>query len=245
MSLPGVAFDADMDLIHREIEASQPIISKNRPLKRLMSLLEKGSPNKDTEKTWSAKFLRSPVKILGNADHSRVQGIKYVINRLEGPLEQRKAVPTEEYETQECGIVLKSIGYKSVPIEDVPFDSRRGIIPNEYGKILDGEKEVPGMYTAGWLKRGPTGVIVSTMTDAYETADTIVNDLQQDKEMLSGGSKDGADGLDLTFKERGIMPVSYSDWKKIEAAEFALGEKLGKPREKFTTVEDMLAVLKS
>ncbi|KAL4210298.1 hypothetical protein CU097_006870 [Rhizopus azygosporus] len=245
MSLPGVAFDADMDLIHREIEASQPIISKNRPLKRLMSLLEKGSPNKNTEKTWSTKFLRSPIEILGNADHSRVQGIKYVINRLEGPLEQRKAVPTEEYETQECGIVLKSIGYRSVPIEDVPFDSRRGIIPNEYGKILDGEKEVPGMYTAGWLKRGPTGVIVSTMTDAYETADTIVNDLQQDKEMLSGGSKDGADGLDVTFKKRGIIPVSYSDWKKIEAAEFAIGEKLGKPREKFTTVEDMLAVLKS
>ncbi|KAG0743977.1 hypothetical protein G6F57_006977 [Rhizopus arrhizus] len=243
MSLPGVAFNADMDLIHREIEASQSIMSQNRPLKRLMGLLQKGSPNQNTDKSWSAKFLRSPIEILGNADRSRVRGIQYAINRLEGPLDQRKAVATGEFESDACGVVLKSIGYKSVPIPDVPFDARKGIVPNQYGKVLDGEKEVPGMYAAGWLKRGPTGVIVSTMSDAYETADTIVDDLKNGKEMLQGGSKEGADGLIPTLKDRGIMPVSYSDWKKIEAAEFALGERLGKPREKFSRVADMLSVL--
>ncbi|RCI06261.1 hypothetical protein CU098_006030 [Rhizopus stolonifer] len=242
MALPNVAFKSDMDFIRQEIEFSQSIVSKNRPLKRLMSLLEKGSANKDTDKSWTAQFLRSPIEVLGN--QSRVEGIKYAINQLEGPLEARKAVPTGKFEVQECGLVLKSIGYKSRPMEGVPFDVRRGIVPNEYGRILNGENKVPGMYTAGWLKRGPTGVIVSTMSDAYETADTIAKDLRDGQEMLPGGGpKAGADGLNDLLKSKGIEPVSYSDWKKIEAAEFAVGATLGKPREKFATVRDMLSVL--
>lgn len=239
MALSNVQFNADMDFIKKEIAESQALISKNRPLKRLMSLLEKGSPTKNADKSWTAKFLRSPVEVLKLANENRVNGIRYEINRLEGPLDQRKAVGTGEFETQECGIVLTSIGYKSVPIEGVPFDSRQGRIPNKYGKILDGEKELDGMYAAGWLKRGPTGVIVTTMSDAYETADTIVDDLKNGKPML----KPTHDDIQKLLDERHIRPVSYRDWKKIEAAEFATGEKLGKPREKFTKIEDMLSVL--
>ncbi|KAI9355534.1 hypothetical protein BD770DRAFT_444632 [Pilaira anomala] len=239
MALPNVQFNADMDFIKKEIAESQALISKNRPLKRLMSLLEKGSPTKNSDKSWTAKFLRSPVEVLKRANENRVNGIKYEINRLEGPLDQRKAVGTGEFETQECGIVLTSIGYKSVPIEGIPFDSRQGRVPNKYGKILDGEKELDGMYAAGWLKRGPTGVIVTTMSDAYETADTIVDDLKNGKPML----KPTHDDIQKLLEERHIRPVSYRDWKKIEAAEFAMGEKLGKPREKFTKIEDMLSVL--
>ncbi|KAI8641360.1 hypothetical protein BD408DRAFT_476331 [Parasitella parasitica] len=243
MALPGVEFRADMDFIKREIAESQPFISKNRPLKRLMGLLEKGSPTRNAEKSWTAQFLRSPVEIL--ARNNRIHGIKYEINRLEGPLEKRRAVGTGEFESQECGMVFTSIGYKSVPIEGVPFDDRQGRVPNHYGKIVEGDNEVAGMYTSGWLKRGPSGVIVSTMTDAYETADTIVEDLKNGKEMLGNlqSPKLGAEGLERLMKERHIQPVSYDDWKKIEAAEFAMGEKLGKPREKFTNIQDMLTVL--
>lgn len=242
MALPGVQFNADMDLIRNEIAASQSFISKNRPLKRLMALLEKGSPTKQADKSWTAQFLRSPVEVL--TKDQRVSGIKYEINRLEGPLEQRKAVGTGSYGTQDCGLILTSIGYKSVPIEGVPFDAYQGRVPNRYGKIVDGENELPGMYTAGWLKRGPTGVIVSTMTDAYETADTIVDDLKNEKDMLNYCSnKAGAEGLKNIMKERQITPVSYTDWKKIEAQEFVLGGKLGKPREKFSRIQDMLAAL--
>lgn len=99
------------------------------------------------------------------------------------------------------------------------------------------------MYTAGWLKRGPTGVIVSTMNDAYETADTIADDLRQGKPMLENSHSDGADGLVELFKERNIRPVSYAEWKIIEQAEFDAGHKLGKPREKYTKTADMLALL--
>lgn len=99
------------------------------------------------------------------------------------------------------------------------------------------------MYTAGWLKRGPTGVIVSTMNDAYETADTIAYDLKQGKPMLANSHSDGADGLTELFKDRNIRPVSYEEWKIIEQAEFDAGHKLGKPREKYAKVEDMMALL--
>ncbi|KAI7903913.1 NADPH:adrenodoxin oxidoreductase [Cokeromyces recurvatus] len=243
MALPGVEFHADMDLIKKEITDSQAFISKNRPLKRLLSLLEKGSPTKQGDKSWTAKFLRSPIEVLTNGQ--KACGIKYELNRLEGPLEQRKAIGTGEYETQECGVILTSIGYKSIPIDDsIPFDKRQGRIPNRYGKMMKDGEEVSGMYTAGWLKRGPTGVIVSTMTDAYETADTIVDDLKNGKEMLDRGeSKAGAEGLKKLMEKRNIRPVNYQDWKKIEAAEFAIGEKMGKPREKFCKIKDMLDVL--
>lgn len=243
MNLPNVAFKADYDWIKAEIAASKDFVTKSRPLKRLMGILEKGSPLQEAERTWSLEFLRSPHAIQTTDDH-RVRGIEYEINRLEGPPEQRRAVGTGEYTSQACGLVLRSIGYKSVPMEGVPFDARQGRVPNTYGKIVDNGQEVPGMYTAGWLKRGPTGVIVSTMSDAYETADTLAQDVQDGKAMLpSQGDKAGAAGLSDLFKARNIRPVSYRDWKKIEAAEFASGEALGKPREKLFRVQDMLAIL--
>ncbi|ORY96913.1 hypothetical protein BCR43DRAFT_524931 [Syncephalastrum racemosum] len=243
MNLPNVAFKADYDWIKAEIAASKDFVTKSRPLKRLMGILEKGSPLQDAERTWTLEFLRSPHAIRTTDDH-RVRGIEYEINRLEGPPEQRRAVGTGEYTSQECGLVLRSIGYKSVPMEGVPFDARQGRVPNTYGKIVDNGQEVPGMYTAGWLKRGPTGVIVSTMSDAYETADTLAQDVRDGKAMLpQKGDKTGATGLSDLFKARNIRPVSYLDWKKIEAAEFAAGEALGKPREKLFRVQDMLAIL--
>jgi adrenodoxin-NADP+ reductase len=240
MSLPGVRFDSDLEFIKHEIAQYQPFVSKNRPLKRLMGLLEKGSPkNEHGDKSWRAEFLKSPVEVLADQT-KRVTGIKYEINTLEGPMDQKKAIGTGQFEAENCGLVFTSIGYKSKPLPGLPFDERQGRVPNSFGKVLDGDKELPGMYTAGWLKRGPTGVIVSTMADAYETADTILDDLKNDRDMLpdNGEEKKGAEGLTARMD-----PVTYQDWKKIEAAEFAIGDKLGKPREKFSNISDMLAVL--
>lgn len=100
------------------------------------------------------------------------------------------------------------------------------------------------MYTSGWLKRGPTGVIAATMSDAYETAETIVADLQAGKSMLGGtGPREGASAVLPLLRERGIRPTTYLDWKAIERAEFESGVRLGKPREKFGRVEEMMGVL--
>ena len=223
MNLPGVEFRADHEFIRREVTEAQDFVNQRRPLKRLMQILEKGSVTTHGDKSWSLSFLRSPTEILtadGSASAS-VQGICCELNRLEGPPEWRQAVGTGELEAISCGLVLRSIGYRSVPLEGVPFDDRQGRVPNHYGKILkeDGVA-MPGMYTAGWLKRGPTGVIVSTMSDAYETADTILDDLKHGRPMLTN-SQQGAEGLAHVFQERGIRPVSYDEWKQIESAEFS------------------------
>jgi adrenodoxin-NADP+ reductase len=103
------------------------------------------------------------------------------------------------------------------------------------------------LYTAGWLKRGPTGVIATTMNDAYETADTLAADLKDGKPFLGDidgiEHKTGSQGLLQHFEDKKIRPISYIDWKLIEAMEFEAGQKIGKPREKFGRIEDMLAVL--
>lgn len=142
MNLPGVVFRADHDWVKAEIEASKDILAKNRPLKRLMAILEKGSPAKDGDRSWSLQFLRSPTEILANQGKTAVRGIRLEINRLEGPPEQRRAVGTGEYVDQECGLVLRSIGYKSLPMEGLPFDERQGRVPNRFGKVLgdDGQE---------------------------------------------------------------------------------------------------------
>ncbi|KAI8067887.1 hypothetical protein BC940DRAFT_300686, partial [Gongronella butleri] len=166
LNLPGVRYEADHAWIQDQLAAHQTFIDKQRPLKRLMGLLAKGKNDNEGDKSWRLQFLRSPTAILAD-DENRVKGIRYEINKLEGNIEKQRAVGTGQFEEQACGLVLRSIGYRSLPLAGVPFDQHRGLIPNIYGKIVqasDAKNTLPGMYTAGWLKRGPTGVIVSTMS---------------------------------------------------------------------------------
>ncbi|KAH8547737.1 hypothetical protein BGW37DRAFT_222193 [Umbelopsis sp. PMI_123] len=250
MKLPGVRFNTDVELLQNELTAGAEYMNKSRPLKRLMGILEKEAYATNTvsgDKSWTLDFLRSPSRIIPDSTNYNVKAIEYEINRLDGPVESRRAVGTGEYITQECGLILRSIGYKSIAMDGVPFDDARGRVPNKFGKIVDGDNEVPGMYTAGWLKSGPTGVIATTMNDAYETADTLAADFVEGKPFLGDMNgieqKTGSQGLLQIFKDSKIRPINYVDWKLIEAMEFEAGKKIGKPREKFGRIEEMLAVL--
>jgi adrenodoxin-NADP+ reductase len=145
MKLPGVHFHTDIPLLQSELTAGADYLSKTRPLKRLMGILEKeiASPaNKTGDKSWTLDFLRSPTKILPDASETTVQAIEYEINRLEGPVNACKAIGTGEFTRQECGLVLRSIGYKSTALEGVPFDNGLGRVPNQYGKVVDNGNEV-------------------------------------------------------------------------------------------------------
>ncbi|KAG0303744.1 NADPH-adrenodoxin reductase [Dissophora globulifera] len=249
LQLPNTTFYMDQQLLASEMERAGK--SLERPRKRLMGLLEKGikESKPDQPKSWSLLFLRSPMGFTGKDDNNNsghLAAIDLGINRLEGEDSNRKAVSTGEKESLECGLAFRSIGYKSVGIQGVPFDERKGIVPNIDGKVVDADQNlVPGLYAAGWLKRGPIGVIATTMADAYQTGDTMISDWISGRPMLNGNSKDKQGGkpvLDL-LHARGHRTVSYQDWQKIEQKEFELGAKSGKPREKFLTVEEMLKVL--
>uniref|UniRef100_A0A8D2LCB3 NADPH:adrenodoxin oxidoreductase, mitochondrial n=1 Tax=Varanus komodoensis TaxID=61221 RepID=A0A8D2LCB3_VARKO len=219
------------------------------PRRRLTELLAKTALEEPDEQVagrwavasqeWSLKFFRSPQEVLPTSDGKWARAIRLAVTRLEGSGEFAKAVPTGEVEVLMSGLILSSIGYKSLPIDPaVPFDSRQGIIPNNLGRVLG----APGLYCSGWVKRGPTGVIITTMNDSFETAQSILEDLQSGA-LAHTGAKEGMDLVRSTLQSRGIRPVSFSDWEKIDAAEVTRGKLVGKPREKIVNPQEMLELI--
>nr|XP_020858221.1 NADPH:adrenodoxin oxidoreductase, mitochondrial isoform X2 [Phascolarctos cinereus] len=179
-----------------------------RPRKRLLELLvrtalkppeAKGADRRaETPRTWGLRFLRSPQKVLASPDGGRVAGIRLDVMRLEGSGENAQAVPTGAVEDVPCGLVLSSVGYKSHPIDPtVPFDPKLGIIPNSEGRVLG----APGLYCSGWVKRGPTGVIATTMNDSFLTGQALLQDLEEG--VLPLGPKLGYAIIEPLLKNRG------------------------------------------
>lgn len=190
-------------------------------------------------KEWGLKFRRSPLEVLPAADGKQARGVRLAVTRLEGSGESARAVPTGEMEELECGLVLSSIGYQSLPLDpSVPFDPKLGIIPNSLGRV----QGVPGLYCSGWVKRGPTGVIITTMSDSFDTAQSVLEDLQSGVLNLSD-TKEGFKSLRSVLHSRGVHPVTFSDWEKIDAAEVARGKLAGKPREKIVDLQEMLQLI--
>nr|XP_047920169.1 NADPH:adrenodoxin oxidoreductase, mitochondrial isoform X2 [Anser cygnoides] len=218
-----------------------------RPRKRLTELMIKTALQKPGEvaaqaaaaRQWGLKFQRSPQEVLPTADGRRARGVRMALTRLEGSGESAKAIPTGDVEELECGLVLSSIGYRSLPLDPaVPFDTQRGIIPNSMGRV----EGAPGLYCSGWVKRGPTGVIITTMNDSFDTAQSVLEDLRGGMLDVSV-SREGFGAVGSILRSRGVRPVSFSDWEKIDAAEVARGKAAGKPREKIVDPQEMLQLI--
>jgi ferredoxin--NADP+ reductase len=176
-------------------------------------------------------FFRSPVAIHGGR---KVEAIELVRNRLEQQDGRLVAVPTEEHETLECGLVFRSVGYRGVGLPDLPFDDRGGTILNEGGRIV-GE---PRAYCAGWIKRGPTGIIGTNKKDATETIKLLLEDLEHGR--IDHSDEATGDAVESLLAERGVNAVMYAGWASIDELERAAGEKLGRPRVKLRTWEELL-----
>lgn len=162
---------------------------------------------------------------------------------------------------------FRSVGYKSLSLpglqEDlgIQFDAQRGVIPNDgFGRVTspadtgdhhrlpDGSllSHLPGLYCAGWVKRGPTGVIATTMTDAFSTADTVVADMAGQHPILHSPGRStglGWDGVREEAEKRGLRTTNWKDWERIDGIERERGQKKGKLRDKFGRVEEMLEVV--
>jgi adrenodoxin-NADP+ reductase len=154
-----------------------------RPRKRITELMKNtasGDVDDSLHKSWELKFLRSPVECL-SASNGYVSGIKLEVNKLQVDKNGYvRAVGTGKYESIDCSLILRSIGYKGISIDpNVPFDKRSGVILNNRGRVINdhGGDIINGLYCSGWMKRGPTGVILDTMNDAFETAGAIVEDI--------------------------------------------------------------------
>jgi ferredoxin--NADP+ reductase len=183
------------------------------------------------------RFLRSPVEILGS---DRVEGIRVVRNELVDAGGGRlSARATEVQETIETGLVLRSIGYQGTPVPGVPFDERRATFHNDGGRVTDPESgaHLPGVYTAGWIKRGPSGVIGTNKKCAQETVNLLLEDLAEGRLPERAGDPDE---LLADLRSRGVQVVDYQGWEQINAHERGLGEPQGRPRVKLVRRDELL-----
>ena len=189
-----------------------------------------------------ARFFVSPVEIYGTEN---VEGMKLEKNKLmKDDAGTPRARGTGEYEElPDIQMVFRSIGYKGHPLKDVPFDERNGIIPNDTGRVIDPETKAPieRLYVAGWIKRGPSGVVGTNKPDAIETVGLMLEDLQ--KGQAPSDINVSEDAVPTLLTEKGVRYVSFDDWKYLDQIEVENGKKIGKPREKMTTVAEMLAAL--
>ncbi|GAB2639367.1 FAD-dependent oxidoreductase [Prescottella soli] len=184
------------------------------------------------------RYLTSPTEILG-AD--RVDGLTVVANELvEDASGGLTAHPTDDAERIDTSLVLRSIGYRGRPLAGVPFDDRRGVIPNDRGRVVVGAGEpLDGVYVTGWIKRGPTGVIGTNKTCARETVARIVEDFEARRLPTPAG---GRRELGKLLARRQPERISRRGWDAIDRAERSRGLASGRPRVKMTETAEMVAV---
>jgi ferredoxin--NADP+ reductase len=194
-------------------------------------------------KRLTLRFLVSPTELIGD-ENGRVKQMRLVRNVLyatdAGSLRPKA---TDQVETLDVGLVFRSIGYRGVPLPGVPFHDSWGVIPNAAGRVLDPQSHEPllGQYTAGWIKRGPTGVIGTNKPDAAETVEAMLADARAGK-VLSPTNATAAAAVALVGSHN-VRLVTYDDWRRLDALELSHGKEQGRPRVKFTRVDDMLAAL--
>jgi ferredoxin--NADP+ reductase len=206
--------------------------------RRNMEVLRDFAAREPTGKpvTVRLRFLASPVAIHGD---DRVESIDLVRNRLEEQDGRLVAVLTNERETLDCGLVFRSVGYRGVGLPELPFEERRGTIRNELGRVVDTDgRHVAQSYCAGWIKRGPTGIIGTNKKDATETVAQLLEDVQAGR--VSHREEVTPDAVEALLAERDTRAVMYLGWTSIDELERAAGEKLGRPRVKLRTWDELL-----
>ncbi|MGQ0600934.1 MAG: FAD-dependent oxidoreductase [Anaerolineales bacterium] len=191
------------------------------------------------------RFLVSPLELIGDANGhvAKMRLVKNVLVASETGTLNAKA--TDEFETLSVGLVFRSVGYRGVPLPEVPFNERWGVILNEKGRVLDPDTKAArmGEYTTGWIKRGPSGVIGTNKPDSVETVTCMLADLAAGKVLnLAQPTAAAAEAL---IRTRQPNIVTYADWRMLDVLELKRGQAVGRPRLKFTSVDEMLAALKS
>ncbi|KUJ06253.1 nucleotide-binding domain-containing protein [Mollisia scopiformis] len=252
MNLPSVEFEpVNGSLIPEDLKGLP------RPSRRIMEVIKKGSKATEPTKKWSLDFCLSPKAFDASPTiHSQLGSVSFEKTTLNpDPFDPNaRAIGTSQMVDISSSLAFRSIGYKSEPLAEfselnIPFNDKSGTIPNDHlGRVVNEDGLVTplkGMYCAGWVKRGPTGVIASTMADAFQTADSVAEDWHSHAAFLNSVDNEalGWDGVKQEAEKKGLRRVSWQDWKRIDAEERRRGSAQGKEREKFTKVEDMLAVL--
>jgi ferredoxin/flavodoxin---NADP+ reductase len=228
----------ELDELSRRYLESEADITARKNIEILTGFAAKQPEGK--RKRIVLRFLASPVEIQGDG---RVQRV--VVGRNELHRDESGAIrprDSGEREVIEAGLVLRSIGYKGIATEGLPFDERRGMIPNEAGRVVDpeGGGHVAGQYVTGWIKRGPSGVIGTNKKDAQDTVDNLFEDLEAGR--LPEPAKADRAAIEALLREKRPDHVSYEGWEAIDRAEVERGKPQGRPRIKFCRIDEMVEV---
>ncbi len=215
----------NLDLLDLPVAEGTPDIKRIQ--RNLTALGKYGAGASTGERRMRFRFLRSPTEILGT---DRVEGMVVGINALAEADGQVRAVETGERETLPADLVVRAVGYRGLPVPGVPFDERSATIPNDRGKVTGGERE----YVAGWIKRGPSGVIGTNRGDAEESAEQLLGDLQGDSVAAA------PDDIVAWLGRSCAGLVDQAGWLAIDRHETDRGSSAGRPRVKLTTVAEML-----
>lgn len=216
------------------MEADRDIARNVETLRQYALRGEDGRPRKIY-----LRFLVSPVELLGENGH--IKALRLQRNELQ-PTESSylQARGIDVYETLEMDIVFRAVGYRGVPLPGLPFNSRSGTIPNEGGRVLNPETgtPIPGEYVVGWAKRGPTGIIGTNKPDAIETVRLALQDVSS----IQPVDDECADprAAELFIRTGQPRCVSYDDWRLLDQVEIKRGQALGRPRVKFSRVDQMV-----
>lgn len=226
------------DLVLNPASETELADRANRAQRKSYEVLQEfaARPPPTRRRRCTIEFLKSPLELMGDG---KLERVLLMHNRLAGGPFHQHAEPTGAMQTLPCGVLFRSVGYRGVAIPGVPFDAARGVIPNHDGRVTDHGTELPGFYVAGWIKRGPTGIIGTNREDSVLTVSTLLGDLPR----FNPAPLPGAAHVTKLLEDRGVRVVSYADWQFIDAEEIRRGVAAGKPREKFTRLQEMLNVL--
>lgn len=211
---------------------------------------------------WDVTTLQSGQPTAANLDAADPKKATWGSGSTDSTPAASKSTATGKKVTTKTDIVVSSVGYQSEPlfspsastspavVEDgrlvqLPFDPSRRVVPNAGGRIIDPSTKnpIPNTYVSGWLARGPSGVIATTMMDAYGVADVILADLHSADQARTRGGEEGGDLLVQLQRESSNKVVGFEGWRRIDEQEKQRGQKLGKLREKILTVKEMLDIV--
>jgi ferredoxin/flavodoxin---NADP+ reductase len=188
------------------------------------------------------RFLCSPVEIRGSGRVEAIDVRRNEIVRAEDGSLRARAVD-EDVEQIECGLVLRSVGYRAVPLPDVPFDERHWVLPNGRGRVLTpGGEPLAGVYAVGWIKRGPTGILGTNKRDAEETVSCLVEDLRAGA--LPQPPNPAREEIDALLAERKPDLVDVQGWRAIDAHELERGRGEQRPRVKLASRDELLGAVR-
>jgi ferredoxin--NADP+ reductase len=240
VELDGVEVVVDAAQVRADLESGEEFDGLQKRKLDYLATLKAGDGSPD-KKRIVLRFLTSPAEIIGEG--GKVTGLKIEHNEITKDDKGRfVARGTGVFEILPLGLVFRSVGYRGVPLDGLPFDDKQGIVPNRDGRVLRNGEILPNLYVSGWIKRGPSGVIGTNKSDAASTVQKMLEDLAGRTDEASPVKS--RDAIDQLLRQRGVRVVTFADWKRLDQVERERGKTVGKVREKFTRVADMLESLK-